>query len=89
MEMDISGIWDRLSPSTQQRLTDNPGCMILPRTIASIIRQETGRTADSDQHGGSPLSQADRDFINDKARSARPSRPAMRFSGPAATPRTE
>ena len=89
MEMDIRGIWDRLSPSTQQRLTDNPGCMILPRTIASIIRQETGRTADGDQHGSSPLSQADRDFIKDKARCAPPSRPALRSSGPGSTPHTK
>ena len=89
MEMDIRDNWDRLSPSTQRWLTDNPGCMILPRTITSIIRQETGGTADRDRHGTSPLSEADRDFIKDKARCAPTSRPALQSSGPTSMPRTE
>ena len=75
MEMDIRDNWDRLSPSTQQWLTDNPGCMILPRTITSIIRQETGGTADRDRHGTSLLSEADRDFITRQG-TVRPAVPA-------------
>jgi hypothetical protein len=65
MEMNIRGNWDRLTPSTQQWLTNNPGCMVLPRTIAAIISKETGRSPDRDRHGGTPLSQEDRDFIAD------------------------
>ena len=89
MEMDIRDNWEKLSPSTQQWLTDNPGCMILPRTITSIIHQETGGTADGDRHGAFPLSQADHDFIMDKARCAPPSSPAVGSSGPTRMPRTE
>lgn len=68
MEMDISGNWDRLSPTTQQWLTENPGSAILPRTIAASICSEIGNPADRDLHGGTLLSQEDRDFILDKAR---------------------
>ena len=70
VEMDIKGNWDRLSSSTQQWLIDNPGSAILPRTIAATIFKEIGRPADRELHGGSQLSQEDRDFILDKARSA-------------------
>lgn len=70
MEMDIRGNWARLSPSTQQWLTDNPGSAILPRTMAAIICKELGGPMDRDLHGGAPLSQADRDFVLDKARHA-------------------
>lgn len=68
--MDIRGTWDRLSPSTQQWLIDNPGSAILPRTIATIICKEIGKPSDRDLHGGLQLSQEDRDFILEKARSA-------------------
>jgi hypothetical protein len=68
MEMDIRGNWDKLSPSTQQWLTENPGSAILPRTIAAIICRETGGPVTRDLHGGTLLSQEDRDFILDKAR---------------------
>lgn len=88
MEMDIRGNWDRLSPSTQQWVIDNPGSTILPRTIAAIICEELGKPADRDLHGGSLLSQEDRDFILDKARHTASERPELRFFGPASTPRT-
>lgn len=70
MEMDIRRNWDKLSPSTQQWLTENPGSAILPRTIAAIIGREIGEPVIRDLHGGTPLSQEDRDFILDKARHA-------------------
>jgi hypothetical protein len=88
MEMDIRGSWDNLAPSTQQWLIDNPGCMVLPRTIAAIICNETGRTADRDRHGAAPLSQDDRDFITDKARQAAGSGLGPLSFGPTPTPRT-
>ena len=88
MEMDIRDSWDNLTPSTQQWLLDNPGCIVLPRTMAAIICNETGRTADRDHHGAAPLSQEDRDFITDKARQAPPSGPEPRFSGTTPAPRT-
>ncbi|WP_395405653.1 hypothetical protein ACHMXB_22290 (plasmid) [Arthrobacter sp. UC242_113] len=87
MEMDIRGNWDRLSPSMQQWLSDNPGSAILPRTIAAIICKEIGKPADRDLHGGTLLSQEDRDFILDKARHTTPAGPGPRFFGPAPAPR--
>ena len=86
--MDIGGNWDRLSPSTQQWLIDNRGSAILPRTIAAMISEEIGNPAERDLHGGSQLSQEDRDFILDMARSATPARAELRFFGAARTPRT-
>jgi hypothetical protein len=86
--MEIRGNWDRLSPSTQQWLIDNPGSAILPRTITAMICKETGNPAERDLHGGAQLSQEDRDFILDKARSATRAGPELRSFGPAPTPRT-
>ncbi len=59
MKMKIKHIWDRLSPATQKWLTDNPGCLVLPRTMTETICQETGVSADCDQHGQATLSRAD------------------------------
>ena len=70
MEMNIRGNWNNLTPSTRKWLTNNPGCVVLPRTVAAIICKETGRSADRDRHGSSPLSEEDRHFIADKARQA-------------------
>ncbi|WP_314192435.1 hypothetical protein [uncultured Arthrobacter sp.] len=88
MEMNIRGNWDKLSPSTRQWLIENPGSAILPRTVASSICREIGSPAERDLHGGSLLSQEDRDFILDKARSAGAASPELGFFGPAPTPRT-
>lgn len=67
MDIKIRDHWDRLSPATQRWLTDNPGCLILPRTMAETICQEVGVNADPDQHGQAILSQTDLDFIRAKA----------------------
>lgn len=85
MEMDIRGNWDRLSPSTQQWLTENPGSAILPRTMAARICKEIGKAADRDLHGGTLLSQEDRNFILDQARSAASPETEPTFPGPAST----
>lgn len=53
-----------------------------------MICKETGNPAERDLHGGAQLSQEDRDFILDKARSATPAGPELMFFGPARTPRT-
>ncbi|WAH98222.1 hypothetical protein [Arthrobacter sp. MMS18-M83] len=67
MEMNIRDHWDGLSPGTRQWLTENPGCVVLPRTITEIIHQETGITADSDQHDQASLSPEDLDFLRARA----------------------
>ncbi|GAA5197676.1 hypothetical protein GCM10023346_33000 [Arthrobacter gyeryongensis] len=67
MEMNIRDHWDMLSPETQHWLTDNPGCVVLPRTIAEIIHKETGITPDADRHSQVSLSPEDLSFILAKA----------------------
>lgn len=67
MDIKIRDHWDRLSPATQRWLTDNPGCLILPRTMAETICQEARVNADPDQHGQAILSQTDLDYIRAKA----------------------
>ena len=79
MGMNIKDQWDRLDHTTQQWLIDNPGCLILPRTITAIICKETGGTNVGDRHGESELSQDDRDFVQAKAHEARTAPPEYRF----------
>jgi hypothetical protein len=68
--MHIKEQWDLLDPTTQQWLMDNPGCMVLPRTLTSIFNKETSENAAVDAHGESVLTAEDRDFIQAKAREA-------------------
>jgi hypothetical protein len=79
MEMNIKDHWDRLSPETRRWLTDNPGCLILPRTMTETICQETGIRPDCDEHGQATPSQEDLDFIRAKAEGTQTSPPAHRF----------
>ncbi len=78
MEMNIRDRWDSLSPETRRWLIENPGCVVLPRTITETIHQETGVTADSDQHAQASLSPADLDFIRARAEET-PAPPEHRF----------
>jgi hypothetical protein len=66
--MHIKEQWNRLDPTTQQWLMDNPGCMVLPRTLTAIFNSATGENADVDVHGETVLTAEDRDFIQAKAR---------------------
>jgi hypothetical protein len=68
--MHIKEQWHRLAPTTQQWLIDNPGCMVLPRTLTTIFNKETSENADVDVHGETVLTDEDRDFIQAKAREA-------------------
>lgn len=81
MEMNIRDSWDRLSPGTQQWLVDNPGCVILPRTMTATIAHETGLSAACDQHGETTLSREDIEFIRAQANRAplREPEPDYRF----------
>ncbi|GAB3556793.1 hypothetical protein GCM10027405_00460 [Arthrobacter alkaliphilus] len=67
MEMNIRDHWDKLSPETQHWLIDNPGCVVLPRTLTEIIHKETGIVPDADQHSQVSLSPEDLNFIRAKA----------------------
>ncbi|MET3812123.1 hypothetical protein [Arthrobacter sp. UYEF3] len=79
MEMNLRDHWHRLSAATRQWLTDNPGCLILPRTLAATICEETGLSPDRDQHGETALSQEDRDFILAQASPVTTTGPMHRF----------
>ena len=37
--MHIKEQWNRLDPATQQWLMDNPGCLVLPRTLSAIFNK--------------------------------------------------
>lgn len=76
--MTIRDQWDRLDPATQKWLTDNPGCLILPRTITAVICNESAGESDFDQHGQMVLSEEDRGFSQAKARETRETRPSVR-----------
>ncbi|MCU1561644.1 MAG: hypothetical protein JWN05_23 [Arthrobacter sp.] len=55
MEINIRDNRGRLSAATRQWLRDNPGCLILPRTLVATISKETDGNTDSDQHGETTL----------------------------------
>lgn len=62
--------WDRLDPETRNWLLENPGCVILPRTMSEKIDQDAAGDIERDQHGQIVLSRDDHDFIRDKAEAA-------------------
>ncbi|MET4097756.1 hypothetical protein [Arthrobacter sp. UYCu712] len=66
-DMHIKEQWGRLSPATRQWFLDNPGCVIVPRTITAAINTETGENADTDAHGETLLSEEDWLFIQAKS----------------------
>ncbi|MDR6987926.1 hypothetical protein J2Y66_002424 [Paenarthrobacter nitroguajacolicus] len=70
--MHIKEFWNQLSPDTQQWLIDNPGTMIVPRTVTAIINGETGESDSVDAHGGTQLTDEDRQFIHEQARARGP-----------------
>ena len=59
--------WHRLPPTVTQWLTENPGCMILPRTLSAEISAAAGHPLEVNDHGESTLSQEDVDFIRMKS----------------------
>ncbi|MDQ0731162.1 hypothetical protein QFZ57_001956 [Arthrobacter sp. B1I2] len=65
--MEIAKLWDQLEPETRQWLIDNPGCKILPRTVAAAIMKNTGAELEQDRHGETVLSDGDCDFIRGAA----------------------
>jgi len=59
--------WGQLDPATKKWLIDNPGCLILPRTISTLICKETGQSPDNNLHGETVLSEEDWEFIRAQA----------------------
>lgn len=58
---------NRLPASVKQWLTDNPGCVILPRTLSAEISAATQESPNNDPHGERTLSQQEIDFIRTKS----------------------
>jgi len=63
----INEWWNELDEATKQWLADNPGCLVLPRTVANVVHQATGDRVEQDQHGEVQLSEEQREFIRAKS----------------------
>lgn len=68
--MSVKDEWDRLDSETRTWLLENPGCLILPRTMSAKMMKEARTDLKSDPHGQIVLSQADHEFIREKAEAA-------------------
>jgi hypothetical protein len=61
--MELKSQWHRLDPATRRWLLDNPGCVVLPRTISAIVARVADEPVVRDQHGAIQLTAADLSFI--------------------------
>jgi hypothetical protein len=66
--MTLKEEWDRLDSKTRQWLLNNPGCVMVPRTLAARIQRNSAGHLEVDRHGQMVLSREDLDFIRDKGR---------------------
>lgn len=64
--MALKDEWDNLDSETRTWLLENPGCVIVPRTLTSRIRQHAAGPIDCDAHGQMLLSREDLDFIREQ-----------------------
>ncbi|HEU4666280.1 MAG TPA: hypothetical protein VFS79_01350 [Arthrobacter sp.] len=74
----IQDQWHRLPPAVTKWLVENPGCVILPRTLSAEISAATGHPLNADRHGETTLSQQDVEFIQMKSREAETGHPDPR-----------
>ena len=65
--MNLKDEWERLDSETRKWLLENPGCVILPRTMSARICRDAAGKIDCDQHGQIALSREDLDFIREKS----------------------
>ena len=68
--MSLKDEWDRLDSETRTWLLENPGCLILPRTMSTKMIKGADGDLERDPHGQVVLSQADHEFIREKAEAA-------------------
>ncbi|MHA7282839.1 hypothetical protein [Arthrobacter sp. TMS2-4] len=47
----ISSIWTRIDPGVQQWVLENPGCVVLPRTMVNRVEATVGESLHADAHG--------------------------------------
>jgi hypothetical protein len=62
--------WNELDTATKQWLADNPGCVVLPRTVANVVQEAAGGRIDQDQHGEVQLSEEEQEFIKEQFKAA-------------------
>jgi hypothetical protein len=55
--------WGDLDPVFQKWFAENPGCLVLPRTVANSVCDVAGGDVERDRHGRLELSAQDREFI--------------------------
>jgi hypothetical protein len=79
-ESSIRDQWHRLPSTVTQWLIDNPGCVILPRTLSAEIIAATGQPLHQDLHGETVLGQQDVDFIRMKSREAETGHPDTNYT---------
>jgi hypothetical protein len=65
-EMTLKDEWDLLDAGTRTWLLDNPGCVIVPRTVTARIKQHSAGHIEVDGHGQMMFSREDLDFIHEK-----------------------
>lgn len=58
--------WDQLDPEIQEWFINNPGTVILPRSVVNAINEVRG-----DGPGQLEVSEADREFIKERAEERR------------------
>jgi hypothetical protein len=75
MQRPIEEWWSDLDPVIRDWFAENPGCLVLPRTVANAVCEVAGGHGDQDRHGRLELSAQDREFI----------RTQVHFSGPSAS----
>jgi hypothetical protein len=68
--MSLKDEWDHLDAETRSWLLENPGCLILPRTLSAKVSKEAHEDLEHDQHGQVVLSREDHAFIREKAEAA-------------------
>ncbi|NKX55324.1 hypothetical protein [Arthrobacter mobilis] len=64
----IAQWWDRLEPGIREWFMDNPGTVVLPRTVVNAINAAVG---DGDGPGQFEVSEADRQFVREQAEARR------------------
>ena len=73
LQRPIEEWWSDLDPVIQDWFAENPGCLVLPRTVANTVRKVAGGHADQDRHGRLELSARDREFIRTRMQVISPS----------------
>ncbi|MHA7210314.1 hypothetical protein [Arthrobacter sp. MDT1-65] len=68
--MTMSTLWTSIDPTVQQWLLDNPGCVVLPRTLVNRVEAATGTSMTADRHGEYLLTEEDLRFLKDRRRAA-------------------